>query len=268
MAITKLEIILLKKNMSIRLKILFGFLILIILLVIAVTISIFQITQMGKSVKTVLQNNYSSIEATRIMLQALKRQDYALVIYLKGNKTQAIDSLNQSHLTFINGLQLARAHISEPGESKVILAIDSLYNSIYTKSLYSCQILEKSGNLHFYFDSVENKIISLKDYIYQLSAINNTKIYQIGGQVTKKSQKAVMPGLITIISALIFAFMFNFFINQFIVKPLIKITEGVDHFVKFGSKFNINIETKDELMVLATSIQNLFISHSLSSKNK
>ncbi len=254
--------------MGIRLKILFGFIILIMLMAIAVMVSIYQMAQMGKSVKIVLNNNYSSITAARLMTDALEKEEVALILFLRNERVKSIDSLDSAHNMFLNGLELAKRHITEHGEEEIVEKIDSCYRSFRAFSINKSIYLSENNDLLWYFDSVKSKSNEIIVDIKKLMDINNAKIYQTGTLISQHSQKAVMPGLITIMSALLFAFMFNFFITHYIVKPIIKITDGVDRFVKYGSQYNVSVETKDELFKLTTSIQNLFISHSVSNPKR
>ena len=66
-----------------------------------------------------------------------------------------------------------------------------------------------------------------------------------------------MPGLVAILSALVFTLVFNYFVNLYVVSPIIKITKGIRRFVETREPVNIEVETKDELADLVSSIQDM-----------
>ena len=61
--------------MKIRLKILLGFIILAVMLIVAGVFSIHELTDIGASVQHLLDDNYQSINAAKIMIEGLERQD-------------------------------------------------------------------------------------------------------------------------------------------------------------------------------------------------
>ncbi|HOY72986.1 MAG TPA: MCP four helix bundle domain-containing protein [Tenuifilaceae bacterium] len=64
--------------MSIRLKILSGFIILASLLIISGLISIYELTKLGNSVNKLLRDNYLSIDYARQMSHSLEKQNSAI----------------------------------------------------------------------------------------------------------------------------------------------------------------------------------------------
>ena len=82
-------------------------------------------------------------------------------------------------------------------------------------------------------------------------------MYQTSSELKNTTKRAIIPGIVAIISGLIFAIIFNYFINYYIINPIIKITKGVKNFKNYGSEYNVEIETNDELKELSSSIKSL-----------
>jgi NtrC-family two-component system sensor histidine kinase KinB len=72
--------------MGIRAKILTGFLILAALLLVAGAWSIYELRHIGISVQKILDENYKSIDAAKVMTEALERQDSAILLLLLGKR--------------------------------------------------------------------------------------------------------------------------------------------------------------------------------------
>ena len=66
--------------MGLREKILSGFLLLTMMLVVAGVWSIHELTAVGTSVQSILNDNYKSINAGKMMIEALEREDSAVLL--------------------------------------------------------------------------------------------------------------------------------------------------------------------------------------------
>ena len=64
--------------MKLRMKILSGFLILVVMLAVAGIFSIYELMSIRSSVQSLLDDNYESVVAARKMIEALERQDMEL----------------------------------------------------------------------------------------------------------------------------------------------------------------------------------------------
>lgn len=113
--------------MGLRFKILSGFLILAMMLCVAGVWSIHELTAMGTSVKGLLDENYKSISAARIMTEALEREDSALLLLLSGNRKEGLEILKAAETSFSEGLVTAKNNVTLPGESSCVEKIEAAY---------------------------------------------------------------------------------------------------------------------------------------------
>ena len=66
-----------------------------------------------------------------------------------------------------------------------------------------------------------------------------------------------MPGIVAIVASLVFTLIFIYFVNYFMVGPIIKITDRVKMFISNNMPFKVDIETKDEIYDLESSIRKM-----------
>ena len=66
-----------------------------------------------------------------------------------------------------------------------------------------------------------------------------------------------MPGIVAVISALVFTLIFNFLVNFYVVGPIIKITDRIRRFKENKTPFDVSIETRDEFFYLSNEISDL-----------
>ena len=82
-------------------------------------------------------------------------------------------------------------------------------------------------------------------------------MYLEASELKEQAHRAIMPGIVAIISALIFLVMFNFFIGLILVRPIKKIINSVKGYHLHSQGFSAEISNHDELKELEIEIQNL-----------
>jgi hypothetical protein len=243
--------------MGIRAKVLSGFLMLACMLFLAGGWSIYELTKIGTSVQRLLDDNYRSINAARIMIEALEREDSAVLLLQSGNWKEGRDIITSADLSFQEGFRIANMNITIPGEKGYLDNIEAAYKDY--KNLWIKPIVGTSGekNLDWYFKEAHPKFLQVKSDVEELMTLNDGVMYQMGSGLKNRANRAVMPGVVAILSALVFSFVFSYFVNYYLVGPIIRITTNIQKFLDHGESFNVEIETGDEMKSLADAIQKL-----------
>ncbi len=245
--------------MGLRYKILSGFLILAIMLGIAGAWSIFEIKRALGSIKETIEENYHSINAGRMMLIALDRENSAVLLLLSGKWEEGRVILKEADELFKKGFDIASSNIAIPDEKERIEKIKRKYQSY--KALWLKPIVGTRGenDLKWYFNDMFRLYMNIKKEVDELISMNEGMIYNIASSLQSRSHRAVMPGIVAILSTLIFTLIFNYFINYYIISPLLRITEGIKRYIDKGAPFDVRIETRDELFELSNSVRELLI---------
>lgn len=243
--------------MGLRLKILSGFLILTMMLFIAGVWSIYELSSIGASVQKLLDDNYTSINAANRLIEALEREDSAVLLLLSGKWEQGRAIIASADSLFSEGFQSATIKRTIPGEEAHLDSIKSTYQ-IY-KKLWERPIVgtKREGDLDWYFKRVHSAFLDVKAAVNRLMTLNEQTIYQTASDLQRRANRAIMPGIVAIVSALVFTMVFNYFVNYYAVSPIVKITNGVKNFVDHKLPFDVDIETKDEFSDLASAIRTL-----------
>ena len=98
--------------MGIRFKILLGFLTLAVMLFIAGVWSIYELNSIGSSVPKLLDENYRSIHAAKKMIEALEREDSAVLLLLLGRWDEGRFLLNTADSLCIKNFDVAYTNIT------------------------------------------------------------------------------------------------------------------------------------------------------------
>lgn len=243
--------------MGLRLKILSGFLILTVMLFIAGIWSIYEINSIGTSVQRLLDDNYTSINAAKKMMEALEREDSAVLLLLLGKWEPGRAIIASADSLFNQAFQIAHSKLTIPGEDARLDSVRSSYQTY--KNLWKRPIVDtkKEGDLDWYFEQVHSSFLEVKTAVNSLMILNEQIIYRTASDLQNRANRAIMPGIVAIISALVFSLVFNYFVNYYAVSPIVKITNGIKNFMAHKLPFNVDIETKDEFSDLASAIKTL-----------
>jgi methyl-accepting chemotaxis protein len=243
--------------MSLRYKILSGFLILAIMLGTAGGVSIVEFNKISHSVQSLLDDNYKSISAAKNMIEALEREDSGVLILMSGEWEKGRSTLKTADDDFTAAFSVAKNNITVSGEQACISAIDQTYGRF--KALWERPIVDtgRQGNLSWYFTQAHPAFLDAKTVVNQLMTLNDRAMYLTASELKARAGRAIMPGIVAIVSALIFAVIFNFFINLYVIRPILKLISAIRDFMKTGEMIRFQVDTRDEIYKLTESIREL-----------
>jgi two-component system, NtrC family, sensor histidine kinase KinB len=117
--------------MSLRSKLLFGYLIFVAALIVLGGLSAWRLREMGGVSRRIISNNYDSVVAAQEMKESLERQDSAALFALLGAREKAVAQLREHRARFDGSLKKAESNITEAGEREAIEAIRSDREAYY-----------------------------------------------------------------------------------------------------------------------------------------
>jgi len=242
--------------MGIRAKIMSGFLILATMLLVAGAWSIYELKNIGLSTQNILDENYKSIDAAKVMIEALEREDSAVLLLLLGKRDEGREILKAADGNFQKALEIARSNITLPGEQNYVDAVDRAY-AAYRKLWQPFAGTGFKGNLNQYFQDVNPTFLKAKTAVSELMNLNHQAMYQTATHVEARAHRATMPGIIAIVSAFIFAIVFSFLVNLYVIGPIVKLTAAIRTFLERGFFPDVRVEGKDEIAELVSSVEQL-----------
>jgi hypothetical protein len=109
--------------MNLRTKLLIGYLVFIIALVLLGGWSAWRLREMGNVSRRIIENNYDSVVAAQDMKESLERQDSAAVFALLGTRERATRQLQERRAKFDAAFEKEAHNITEPGERELVETI-------------------------------------------------------------------------------------------------------------------------------------------------
>jgi NtrC-family two-component system sensor histidine kinase KinB len=243
--------------MRLRAKVLSGFLILALMLTLAGGWSIYQLRSTSSAVEDLLGENYRSINSGKMMLEALEREDSGVLLVMLGRWGEGWGILSSADSLFMAGVEIASSNVTLQGESAAVEAIHTRYRAY--KAIWESPVTnaQREEEFAWYFDSPHRAFLTVKASVHTLINLNSDAMYGTATKLRRGADRAVMPGIVAMLAALVFSLMFSYFVNLSLVVPIVRITRGITRFVKHQEAYDVHLEGNDELSELATSIGTL-----------
>ncbi len=227
------------------------------MLILSGILSVFEIYNIGSSVELMLEDNYKSINATEEMVEALEREDSGILLLLMGRWEEGRRILNSGDSAFMKNLIIAANNITIPGEHEYVNRLRASYNeykAIWEKPIVGTM---KEENLNWYSEVVHKSFLHTKQDAEQLMRLNDQVLYQTASDLKDRTHRSIMPGIVSVVSAIIFVFIFYYFVTYYFVKPIVRITNAIISYIDDKKPYRISVETKDEIYLLNESVTQL-----------
>lgn len=163
--------------MKLRFKILSGFFALALMLALAGVWSIYELNTIGTSAHDMLKDNYQSVHAANIMLEALEREDSGILLLMLGKWEEGRKILDSGDSLFWSGFDIAQHNLTIPGENNYIDIIREKYahfKQVWEKPIVSTY---KERNVDWYFENIHADFLATKTAINDLRHINSETMY-------------------------------------------------------------------------------------------
>ncbi len=238
-------------------KIFASFMLLVAFLALAGVISIFEFQKLSDSVHGLIDDNYKSIEAARTMNEALEREDSGILLLLLGETEKGNNIINAADITFQNALEIAKNNLTEKNEDLLIDSIYKQYKDFKTKTETVRFGLTENEKISAYTNEIHPVFLEVKKTVSELMSLNQTSMHNGASELREKSKRALMPGIVAIVSALVFTVLLNFFIARYFVNPISEIVDAVNKATEDDRFLNCNITSDDEIKKLENAINSL-----------
>jgi len=238
---------------SFRKKILFGYGACLILVVVVLAWAMFLLLRLGRASDSILQENYRSILAAENMIDAVERQDSAVLLVLLGFTEQGLSEFRGNETIFLQWLGRAMDNITIPGETKIIDAIEQGYTK-YLAEVSNLALTRESDRqraVSLYHDTVLPLFRVVRDSCIKLRDLNHETMYEASNRAHKLAIQAVFSISIIGLAAVIIGIVFSLFLSRLISRPVTELKEAVLHIAQGDYEVRVPERGTGELAVLA-----------------
>lgn len=236
------------------------YLCLVILIAIVGTTAFINLFDLTGAINGLMKANYQSISAASKMVEAIERQDSAVLIYINVDSQKGKDLFADNNEEFLKWYNVCAGNITEKGEDKLIVSIKTSYNNYVKLFLDLQEIRSKQGidkSADFYNARMMPDFVDTKNLLKQLSLLNEKAMFRGKDLATENAQNSVYLVLGLSIFAIIGGFFISaFFTNRFLM-PITSLTQTMK-LIKAGDlNQKANIDSRDEIGELSHEFNNM-----------
>src|SRR5882762_7781630 len=251
--------------MNLRTKLLAGYLVFVVALVVLGGWSAWRLREMGGVSRSIISNNYDSVVAAQEMKENLERQDSAALFALLGARDKAMTQLIEHRARFDANLQKAANNITEVGDLHDIEANhrdrDSYYqtfdaflakvNETETSRQHTVPRDEELSERKEYFTRLEPEFNKLRADCEHLLQLNQRAMLAKSAAAAGVAQlwfyRTLLFAGVLVATGLLLAF----FLANRIVEPLRQLTATTAKMAGGDLNAKVTISSRDEVGVLA-----------------
>jgi NtrC-family two-component system sensor histidine kinase KinB len=242
--------------MTLKKKILIGYGIAFTVMGLVVAWAVLNLVSLGQASDAILRENYRSILAAENMIDALERQDSAVLLMFLGDPKTGKAQFRENEARFLEWLARAKDNITVPGEGKLIQDIEDGYAHYRRKfsDWADAVINEKppATALHrYYSETVYPPFALVRRDCRQLRHLNEATMYKASERAGSLAGRAIWSTVVFAGSALIIALSFSLFLSGRIARPLLLFMEAARKITSGDYAVRVPVETRDELGLLA-----------------
>lgn len=241
---------------KLKIKIFSSFMLLVLMLLIAGVMSIWELNKMNNSFSNVIDNNYLSIEHALKVTHALEREDSGILMLFLGNRDEGMRVINTADSNIALSMKEIKKNATEPGEEALIENIEDEYKT-YITLLNSIVAANKIDNEEAIYKDLHSQLTITKQSVTNLMELNQSSMYSKANEMHKKLYQTIMPSIVSIVLAIVFAILLNFYISHYFINPLNKLITAIRNYIPPSTNLNVEIKSEDELKALELEINSL-----------
>ena len=238
--------------MNLRSKILLGYGLSLALVVLVGGWGITNLRRLGKASEAILKENYNSILAAENTIDALERQDSAILLFLLENRDRGSQQFQNNQIEFLKWLGRAEGNITIPGEAEIVASIESAYQN-YLTAFFRLQ-QQNNPTTEDYYETIVPIVEQIRDRSDRLRNINQQAMEAASANAQQISNQAVWSMAIAGATAAGIGLGFSLLLTRRIVRPLTQMTTATEKIARGEYDIALQVKSKDELGMLAREI--------------
>ena len=238
--------------MKLKNKILSGYGLSLALVVLVGGWGITNLRRLGKASEAILKENYNSILAAENTIEALERQDSAVLLFLLENRDRGSQQFQNNQIEFLKWLGRAEGNITIPGEAEIVASIEDDYQD-YLTAFFGLQ-QQNNPTTEDYYQTIVPIFEQIRDKSDRLRNINQSAMEAASENAQQISERAILSMAIAGATAAGIGLGFSLLLTRRIVHPLAEMTTATEKIASGDYDIALQVKSEDELGMLAREI--------------
>ena len=242
--------------MKLRTKILTGYGVVIALVIFVGGWGVVNIKRLGEASETILQENYSSIQAAEKMIEAMERQDSATLLVMLGRTEEGLEQFRSNQVTFLEWLGLAKDNITISREKQALSNLETRYKDYLTtfSQVRELQLAQNQAPLAYYYQTVRPAFELVRESCLELQQLNQKRMVAVSQKTQLISRQAIWSMTAAGGTAAGLGLTFSLILSNRLIKPLQEMSLAAARVSEGNYNVALQVKSHDELGSLAQEI--------------
>jgi two-component system, NtrC family, sensor histidine kinase KinB len=242
--------------MKLKQKILTGYGVIFTLMCIVVAWAVLNLVSLRKSTDTILRENYRRITTAGKILEALERQNSAILIMFLGDPETGISKFQKNEAEIISLFGIAKESVYLPGEKEIDESMMAYYEDYSKQFSVVSDLIDKGKTISpsplvFYEESIYPLFLRVRDRCVKLRDLNENAMYDASIRAGNIAGHTIWSTAVVSAAGLATVFLLSLLLAGRIVRPLKEFMAASRKISEGDYEVQVRIETKDELGSLA-----------------
>ncbi|HOX37571.1 MAG TPA: ATP-binding protein [Candidatus Brocadiia bacterium] len=216
--------------MNLQTRVLAGYGVGLTLLIGVLIWAVANLVSVGKAGEAILRENYKSILAAENMIEAIERQDSAILLLMLNYEDEALSQFHENENGFLQWLGRAKDNITIEGEGEIIQTIDAGYSAYLRNFTELCRIRDTDENSAggFYHETTLPSFKSVRDACIRLREANQNAMFTSSRRAGDISRRAIWSTVAVAFAALGAGLVFSLLMSRRLVRPITALTDATE----------------------------------------
>lgn len=227
---------------NLRNKILFSYILLILILAFISYQAIDSLKRLDKIQKSLIRENYESIFAAQQMLKAIEGHKSGEWMLIAGKRQEADKIFKQSRSEFVRLLEEAKLKSKQKQEAELVRSIEDYYRQYLDlyRWLKKYYVRKEKRKVEFYSKAIRWQQDKLRQQILNLLELNRKEMEKVSSQSERLSEQYISSMIIFSFIGVVLGIGISVWLTNIIVGPV----ESLTHAVSEIRKGNLDITVK------------------------
>lgn len=243
---------------GIRQKLILGFGALFVIVVVIGTMTMVQISDLGRAIDIILKENYRSVVACQEMKESLERIDSGVMFALIGKDAAGADMIKEYTFKFQAALDTELSNVTITGEGEKALNIKRLFDEyVRTIPLVTQNQRSLEDRQSVYFSTLQPIFVEIKDTAQSILSMNQINMNEANNAARRKARSAYHSMLIAIIVCALIAVLFSWLAHRWVLQPINKLIESTNDIRAGNLDLVLQKTSRDEIGKLSESFNEM-----------
>lgn len=249
------------KRLGIKAKVWYACIVLGVVLLFSGFISLYEYSKMNDYVADVISDNINSINAARELLSVSEQYNINLMNDLIiNNATDSIGKYpvveNERIISTFENLRKKFVTAEERNAADSVVYAYAAYMQVVADAEMIWQ-KDYKARQQWFFNRLQPVYMEFRSYMMKLTQLCQDTLVSNSAALQDGFYRSLMPGVVSVIFGFIMVFLMGYYIIAFLVKPVLKITKGINDSRHFGKTYDVKVESDDEIGDLNTTVKDM-----------